>query len=159
MTGPLQIIARHFFSFSSLSPPPSPFVLEVAETKNEEIERARERERTIASSSIREQHFSNRRIIHFFSPPFLLGRSFFFTHRGWMVFFFSLSLFSFECTRLQDTLVCWGGLVFEVLIQFEGGKRSNGWVRMVGTRSVKILPPCFIERIFDPPFFSRLIGR
>lgn len=140
MTGPLQIIARHFFSFSSLSPPLLSWKSLRQKTKRS---RSRERERTIASSSISsEQHFSIRRIIHFFSPPSLLGRSFFFTHHGWVVFFLSLSL-SFECTRLQDTLY-WGGLVFEVLIQFEGGKRSNGWVRMVGTRSVKILPPCFI---------------
>lgn len=106
MTGPLQIIARHFFSFSSLSPPLLSWKSLRQKTKRS---RSRERERTIASSSISsEQHFSIRRIIHFFSPPSLLGRSFFFTHHGWVVFFFSLSLLRVHKTPGHSVLG-WAG--------------------------------------------------
>ena len=68
MTGSLQIIVRAFFSFSSSSLPTLIFVLE---------ERKNEKRGEMEDNSLefhRDQHFSIRRIIHFFSP-LSIGRS------------------------------------------------------------------------------------
>lgn len=172
VTGPLQIIARGFFSFSSFFPPPPLlFLFVLEEWKNEKGSRERERGEMKEDNSLefhRDQHFSIRRIIHFFSPP-SIGRSLF----SLLLFPLFLSIavgcffFFFEQCSLQDT----GGMLVGCFSKYWSirGRQRGG---CVGTKSVKILLPCFIdtrqlERIsslwaLPPPpslSFSRLIGR
>lgn len=123
VTGSLQIIARAFFSFSSSSLPTLIFVLE---------ERKNEKRGEMEDNSLefhRDQHFSIRRIIHFFSP-LSIGRSlspplFFFSYPSRLDVFFCF--FFFAC-NLQDTIVCWWA-GFRSIDQFEDGEMVVASVR------------------------------
>lgn len=124
--------SRFLFVFFFLPPSPLLFLFVLEEWKNEKGSRERERGEMKEDNSLeshRDQHFSIRRIIHFFSPS-SIGRSLF----SLLLFPLFLSIavgcffFSSSSAACRTLVVCWWA-AFRSIDQFEGDKEVDASVR------------------------------